>query len=456
VASGHIKNRTLFAYGLADMPIMLATMPMLLYLNKFYATDVGIDLIDLANIMLFARLFDLVTDPLVGYLSDHTRTRWGRRRPWMIASLPFLMMGVYKIFLPPEGVGIWYVFTWLMVLWLGWTMLIIPYYAWGAELSPDYDERTRITGWRAAMGAFGSLVSITIPAIAVIWFELQGIAGIMKLTGIAVLIVIPIAVLITVSTVKENTKFTAPSLPVMAGLKIMFNNGTFRWLVIAFMITNVGVAVLMPLNAFYITGVLEEPEASIPLLLFFTFLAGFLSVPLWVWISKLVGKHRAWIGGFLVVTSISPVYLFLGPGDFWLMAPFVIVSAIGTGSFVALPNSMKADVIDIDAARTGENRAAIYFSAWSLVIKFANTAGSWLGLWALSLVGYNAKVMSENTPESIQGLQYVYAFLPSAIFILAAIVVWNYPLTRARQARIRAAIDRREERRRVLAGAAAE
>ena len=94
-----------------------------------------------------------------------------------------MMVGIYKVFLPSEGADIWYLVGWLMVMWLGWTMLMIPYYAWGAELSTDYDERTRVTGWRAAMGAIGSTLSITIPVVAVLFFDLEGIAGIMKLTA---------------------------------------------------------------------------------------------------------------------------------------------------------------------------------------------------------------------------------------------------------------------------------
>lgn len=450
-APARLKNSTLFAYGLADMPVMLAIMPMMLYLNKFYATDVGIGLVELANIILLARLFDVFTDPLIGYLSDRTRTRWGRRRPWMVAAVPVMMLGVYKIFLPDEGVGVWYVFTWLMVFWLGWTMLVIPYYAWGAELSPDYDDRTRVTGWRAAMGASGSLISIIVPVIAVLWFNLQGIAGIMRLTGIAVMVLIPFAVFITVSRVKENTQVKAASLPVFAGLKIMVSNGSFRWLVIAFMISSLGLAVVMPLNAFYIAAVLQEPESSIPILMFFNFTASLLAVPLWVAVSKRVGKHRAWIGGFIVVTLFSPMYLLLGPGDFWLMAPFAVISAIGTGSFVALPNSMKADVIDIDTARTGENRAAMFFSAWSLTIKFAQAIGGWLSLYALSVIGFDARAGAANSPEAIWDLKLVYAFLPMAIFIIAALVIWNYPITRERQSRIRAAIDRRDARRALAA-----
>ena len=432
---------------------MLASMPMMLYLNNFYASDVGIPLLQLANLLLFARVFDLITDPLVGYLSDHTRTRWGRRKPWMVASLPFLMLGLYKVLIPDPGADIWYLFRWLMVMWLGWTMLMIPYYAWGAELTTDYDDRTRVTGWRAAMGSVGSLMSITLPLVAIMWFDLNGIAGIMRLTAIAALVLIPVAVLITVTTVKEEPNLRVPAIQLFDGLKVMLNNGCFRWLLIAFMISSVGLAVIMPLNAFYAISVLGASQNEIPILMLFGTIAGLAGIPFWVAVSKRYGKHRAWIGGFAVVTFFSPMYLFLGEGDFWFMVPFAAMSAFGTGSFVALPNSMKADVIDIDTARTGENRAAMFFSAWSLATKAAGSLGGSLGLWALAWIGFDAGRDVINTPEAIQGLKYVYVFLPSSVFVLAGLVIWKYPLDKERQTRIRAAIDRRDARRRVALSA---
>ena len=442
-----LPKSTLFAYGAADFPVMLASTPMMLYLNIFYASEVGIGLVELANLLLFARIFDLLTDPLVGYLSDHTRTRWGRRKPWMVASVPLLVVGLYKVLIPEEGAGIGYVFGWLMVLWLGWTMLMIPYYAWGAELSGDYDDRTRVTGWRAAMGSAGQLTSITFPVVAALWFDLDGIAGIMRLTAWAAVVLIPVAVFVTVTRVKEEPTLEAPAMRALDGLAIMMRNGSFRWLVVAFMISSLGLAVMMPMNAFYTLSVLEAEQNQLPILMFFGSIAGLLGIPFWVGVSHRYGKHRAWIGGFLMVTAFSPMYLFLGPGDFWLMVPFSAISAFGTGSFVALPNSMKADVIDIDTARTGENRAATFFSAWSLATKLAGSLGGSLGLWALALVGFDAEIGPANPAAAIEGLRYVYVFLPAAIFVLAAVVIWNYPLTRERQQRIRAAIDRRDARR---------
>ena len=442
-----LRPGTLLSYGISDFPVMLATMPMMLYLNAFYAGELGFDLVALGNLLLFARVFDLLTDPLVGYLSDRTRTRWGRRRPWMVASLPFLMLGLYKVLIPEEGAGIGYLFTWLMVMWLGWTMLMIPYYAWGAELSPDYDDRTRVAGYRAAMGSLGQLSAIAFPVIAAVWFELDGFRGIMRLTAYGSLILMPIAVFVTVSRVKETETVDAPAMGLTDGFRIMLRNGSFRWLVLTFGISSMGLAILMPLNAFYATSVLAASQNEVPLLMLFGTFAGLAGLPFWIAASRRHGKHRAWIGGFIWVTAFSPMYLFLGPGDFWFMVPFAVVSAFGTGSFIALPNAMKADVIDIDTARTGENRAAIFFSVWSLTAKLASSLGASMGLWALGWIGFDASLGSENAPAAIEGMKYVYVFLPAACFALAGIVVWNYPLTKERQQRIRAAIDRRAARR---------
>ena len=146
------------------------------------------------------------------------------------------------------------------------------------------------------------------------------------------------------------------------------------------------------------------------------------------------------------VTAFSPMYLFLGPGDFWFMIPFAVLSAFGTGSFIALPNSMKADVIDLDTEKTGENRAAVFFAAWSLASKLASSLGGTLGLWALGWVGFDASLGVDNTEDAISGMKYVYAFLPAAIFLLAAIVIWNYPLDREAQKQTRAAIEERAAR----------
>jgi Na+/melibiose symporter-like transporter len=455
VAEYRLSRSTLFCYGLADLPVMLAIIPMSIWLSRFYTGDMGLGLSAVANIMLFARLFDVITDPLIGYLSDHTRSRWGRRKPWMLASLPFLMLGIYKVFMPPDGIGIWYLFTWMMVMWLGWTMLMIPYYAWAAELSTDYDERTRITGWRAVMGSVGGIIAQLIPFLALLLFGFGGTANVMTMLGIASLVLMPVCIGIALMRVPEFPEIQAPAVPLFAGLRIMWRNGPFRRLLLGFVLASTGLAIVMPLYIFFVEFIVEEPPANVPFMVIISSLAGFIGIPFWVWLSKRIGKHRAWIGGFLLLAAISPMYLFLGPGDFWLMVPGIVIAGIGTGSFSALPNSMKADVIDLDTARSGRNRAAFFFSAWSLVTKTASSLGGWLALQSLALFGFDAANGAQNTPEALLGLRLTFAVLPALLFLIAAAVIWRYPITKERQERIRAAIDRRDARRAALAVRAA-
>jgi len=448
------SNATLFAYGAADIPVMLALMPMSIYLNRFYTGDIGLAISAVANVMLFSRVFDAITDPLVGYLSDNTKSRWGRRKPWILASVPVLMLGIYKVFMPPEGVGIWYLFGWLTVMWAGWTMLMIPYYAWAAELSDNYDERTRITGWRAAMGAFGQLLAQAIPLIALLVFSFGGTANVMSLLGVAAVVLIPTCVALTLWKVPEYPEIKAPQVPLLTGLKMMWQNGPFRILAMGYVLGYIGLSITMPLYIFFVEFILERSAADVPYMLVIATSAGILGVPLWVKISATIGKHKAWLCGFLFVSAMQPIYLLLGPGDFWYMAPMVFIIGMGTGSFQALPNSMKADVIDLDTARSGQNRAAFFFSAWSFITKSAASIGGWFALQSLALFGFNALNGAENTPEALLGLKLTFSVLPVLFFLAAAAVIWKFPITKERQARIRTAIDKRQERR--AAAAAAE
>ena len=149
-----LKRTTLFFYGLTDMPVSMALFPVLVFIPKFYTSDMGVPLALAGSIILAVRIFDVFTDPLFGFISDKTRTPWGRRRPWIAMAVPIMMLSIYQLFLPPDGAGALHMFVWMMLLSIATTIMIIPYYAWAAELSPDYNERSRITGWRSMRAAW--------------------------------------------------------------------------------------------------------------------------------------------------------------------------------------------------------------------------------------------------------------------------------------------------------------
>jgi len=440
-----MNKKTLFCYSLTDLPVSMAMLPILVFIPKYYTGEMGVSLALAANIILIARIFDVITDPLVGYLSDRTHTRWGRRRPWMLASTPILMLAFYNLFLPPEDAGAAHLFTWMMVLSVGTTMLMIPYYSWAAELSPDYNERSRITGWRSFMGVVGTLSAQLAPVIALLAFGYGGTGAVLGVVGWLALIVLPLSIGLTVWNVPETRDYVSSRVPLGEGFKLMWRNGPFKRLIAAFMIGSVAFAITTPLYIFYIAFVLGAEDKAVIMLAFF-FSANLAGISFWVWLSSRVGKHRAYVGSFALIALANPLYLLLGPGDFWWMLPITLLSGFAAGGFAALPNSMKADVVDLDTLKSGNNRTASFFAAWSFTAKMSASLGSWIALSVLAWIGFDASPAANNPPAQILGLKLLFALLPSTFFLLAAALVWNYPITELRHRRLRAALERRRDR----------
>ena len=171
-----LKRKTLFFFGLVDLPISMSLFPVAVFIPKFYASDMAVPLSVVGAILFFVRWTDVVTDPLMGYISDHTRSRFGRRKLWIALSTPIMMFAVYNLFLPDTTGSLGQIYqifvgadkvnwlhlgVWSFVLSVAITMMLIPYYAWGAELSTDYNERSMVTGSRAVFNALGSLSAIS-------------------------------------------------------------------------------------------------------------------------------------------------------------------------------------------------------------------------------------------------------------------------------------------------------
>jgi len=436
-----LRKSTLFYYSLTDLPVAMSIFPVIVFIPRFYASDVGVPLALVGTIMIVVRIFDVFTDPLMGYLSDRSRSRFGRRKPWILAATPIMMLSIYQLFMPPADAGATHMLLWSMLLSIGTTMMLIPYYAWGAELSPDYNERSRITGARAMAGVLGSLTAQLVPAAALIFFGIGGSVAVLELVGLTMLLVMPICVILTITRTPEARTEIRSTLPVLKGLKLMWQNGPFKQLVAAFMIGSIGLNVTTPLYIFFVADVLNAEDQAIFMLTFF-YLTSFIAVPFWVRISKRIGKHRAYIASFVMISCAHPFYLLLGEGDFWWMLPVTVATGFAAGGFSqTLPNSMKADVIDLDTAASAENRAALFFSAWSFAQKATSSIGAAIAMFGLALFGFNAAPDAVNSSEELFGLRFLFSTFPSLFFLTGAAIVWKYPITEARHAEIRREIE---------------
>ncbi len=437
-----LKTSTLFCYALVDVPVVMSIFPIIVFLPRFYNSEVGLPLATIGMVLLISRIFDVITDPLMGYISDHTRSRWGRRRPWILLSIPFMMAGIYQLFLPPEDAGWGHLLFWSMLLSIGTTMMLIPYYAWGAELSPDYNERSRVTGARAMAGVAGSFLAQAIPAIALLAFAIGGSAAVLQIVGYTMLILMPICVVITLWGTPDAQVQITSTVPLFKGLKLMAKNGPFLQLAIAFTVGSIGLSITTPLYIFFIADVLNAEEKA-PYMLAFFYIANLASIPMWVKLSTIFGKHKTYMSSFVLIALAHPFYMLLGPGDFWYMLPITLVTGAAAGGFSsALPYSMKADVIDYDTLLSGENRAAFFLSSWSFIQKLVASLGAAIATFGLAAVGFDAG--KENSEEELFGLRIMFSTLPSVFYLGAAALMIGYPITATRHAEIRKELEARD------------
>lgn len=444
-----LKQSTLMLFGLPEYAVYLGSIPVLLYLPFVYSKDFGLELAEVGLILMLARVSDVITDPLIGYLSDRTEGRFGRRKPWLAAGALLMMISAFQLFNPmvlnSPPIDRWHLLTWSVFLWLGWTMINIPYYAWGAELSDNYNERTRITAWRQAFGFLGNVSVLAVPVIA---GELTGYGSLpregLTIIGSMALVALPTLIAITLWRVPEREAYPRPKSPIFKHAKAMMNNGSFKLLFFGFMLMSLGTGWGGATFMLFATYVVEAEGQTQAILLGY-FGANILSLPVWVAIAQRIGKKTTWIIGGALFVLVTPCFLLLGKGDLWMFFGFLALYGIAGGNFAALSMSMKADVIEIAARRSGENIAGSYIAVWSLGQKMVAALALGLALPILQLLGFDPN--GDNGPDQIRALSLVYVLPPWLFYATAVIVIWRYPITSTRLLKIRRAFDRRDKRR---------
>lgn len=443
-ASGRIPTRRLLAYALIEFPVSGAMNATSLFLGFHYAA-LGVDLAQVGLIMMAARLLDVLIDPTVGLLSDRTKTNWGRRKVWVVAGVPVFVLASWMLFVPPENVTALYFAGWLVLYWLGFSMINIPYYAWGAELSPDYHERTRITTWRTIAGTLGSFSFLAIPAIRQQIFGVGGEpGGVLATIAVIGVIAIPAFVAFAAANVPDRGVVAGTAhVPILRGVAVMARNGPFLRLLAAFTIVGLGPVLQGAMFPFFMQHVVGDTTSG-PKILLVYYPTVALGILLWAALARRIDKHRAWMVGMTVMAGVTVSYMLVGQDDIVLMVCILAMSGIGSGALTALPASMKADVVDLDAVESGEDRAGLFFAAWSLAVKCIAALGQGIAFTMLAWIGFEAKGV--NGPDEILGLRIFYSAGPMVLYVIALLIVWRYPLTSARHAELRRQLAARDAR----------
>ncbi|WP_340119522.1 MFS transporter [Pelagibius sp. 7325] len=436
-ADGRTLSRTiLLAYGLPGLPLAAVLLPLFVYLPTFYAETLGLGFAVVGSLLLIARLTDVVTDPLVGALSDRFGWPLGRRRSWMILGVPLLLLAAHRLFLPPPDAGGGYLLLWTVLIYLGATLVQLPYSAWGAEISGDYNQRSRISAAREGFVVVGTLLAAGLPALLG-----SGPQEAMAVIGWVLICVLPIAVGLAVAVVPEGPQHRQRPLAWRQGWPVLYRNRPFRRLLGAYFLNSIANGLPATLFLLYVNHVLESESWSGFLLLVY-FACGVAAIPLWLKASAQWGKHRAWIAAMLLATAVFALVPLLGPGDHWWFLAICVVTGIALGADLTLPASMQADVVDLDTLKSGRTRTGIFFALWGIATKLALALAVGIAFPLLEIAGFRAEAPTQ-TPAALLALALLYSLVPAAFKLGAIALFAGYPITASRQQRIRRLIAAR-------------
>ena len=407
----------LAAYGLPGLALAALGLPLVMLLPKAYAELPALSLTAVGLTLLLARLWDMLSDPLIGAWSDRLSRRRRGRKLMIALGLPLISFSAYRIFAPPGTADVPYLLGWSLVLYTGWSMVSVPYQAWGAELSRHYHRRTDVTSAREAFVILGTLMVL---ALGVFGSERPGIETLDRL-ALPLALLLPLTFLPSLAAVGDRPN---RSSRVPLRLRRMFAHRPLRRLLLAYVLNNAGNAVPAALFLLYVEHVLQRPALAGWLIgVYFT--AGLLGFAVWVPVSRRLGKHRAWALSMLFACVVFAYVPFLEAGDTGLFILICLLTGLSLGVDMALPASIQADVLDGDRAASGGERAGLLFGVWGFATKLALALGVGLAFPLIELAGFDPS--GDNDAAALTALALAYAALPVALKLGSAGLMWRYP-----------------------------
>ena len=429
-----------FRYGLADMGFALLTSAMQFFLLFYYTDVAGINPAIAGLALMVGKLtWDALNDPLFGYWSDRTRSRFGRRRIYMLIGAVPLGIAACIMFSLPKGLtGAAAFFAVLLSFWLVdtfHTMTNTSYSALTPELTRDYSERASLTSIRMAYSVFGYILGAAITTILAGIFQGAGLnlQQAWSATGAVFGAIAMTTILVTALTVKERPELAGePSrLPPVKAIFISFKNKPFVILMIAFILSSFSFTVLTALVPYFIQYQLNMKDQVSFVLFAMLLTIGIFLVPAKLVCDK-INKGPTYALGLFIASLAIMTGFFFPHGATPLIYVVAIVAGIGFSTQWVCPWSMLPDVIEYDEKMTGERREGIYYGLWAFLTKFTGALGVAVSGWALDLFGYVPNV--EQTVRALFGIRLFFAIVPALVILVSLpFLIW-YPITRKKHA----------------------
>ncbi len=417
-------------YSFPALAISIPTIPLYLYLPTFYGVTLELGLAATGFALLTARVFDTITDPIVGIISDRFPIKRNYRKPWIAVGSIIAAIGLYQLLNPPNDAGIIYLICWSIILYLGWTFVAVPYLTWGAELSTDYNERTSITTSRETAGILGILtcgVIFTFSAnlnfseidtIGIIGWATIGLGAI---SIPYMLKKVPDAGLVRLKKGKNTNRSFFRSVLQLT------QNRLFVRLLAAWFLNGIANGIPSVLFFLYLDKVLGVNETQRAVLILIYFSTAVAAMPAWLSLSKVFNKHRVWCYAMILAIGAFSLVPFLPEGAFYLFSIICILTGVCLGADLSIPPSIQADVLDYDKLKTRSQRAGLLFSLWGMATKLALACSVGLAFPLLDWLGFEPDMPDDS---GRQALVFLYALLPVGFKCITVLAIWNFPLNR--------------------------
>lgn len=431
-----LSLRTNIGYGVGDFGANMVFQSVVLFL-MYYLTDVFLLSASVAGtIFLIAKIWDAVSDPMMGYISDRTKTRWGQKRPYLLfGALPLgFCMGLlfYSPDVGEEGKAIYALAIFLLVC-TAYTVVNIPYGALTANLTLDTNERSRITGYRMFFAILGTLfvAGATKPIVGLFDSSVEG----WRFVGILYGAIAAVFTLITFASVRERSMHSADEqYRVSDVIKTIKVNKPFVFLTIGVFMHLCAIGVLASMVNYLFKYNYSKAD-FVPVAFLSMFATAAVAIPLWVFMSKKLGKKHAFNAGMFMLAVILVVLYFCKNFDFIFFTGLFVVAGISVSTVFLSPWAMIPDTVEYSQLKTGIRREGILYGFFYFGQKLAAACAGFITGIGLTLSGYVQPIMINNviseqaqTGDALAGIKLLATIIPMLLILIGIFFIWRYPI----------------------------
>jgi glycoside/pentoside/hexuronide:cation symporter, GPH family len=435
------------AYGLPLLSVYFLFGPIAI-LQGIYAKYFGLALTSIATVLFVARLFDAISDPIIGYCADRYYDRTGSRKPFVVSGGLLFIFSSWFLYVPPSDVSFEYFLGWFLVFYLAFTLFEIPHMAWGSELATSSQGKNQVYGFRSFFSLFGALLFFTMPLLP--WFDTneltpQTLKWSVLVAGSLMLPLLYISIKIVPDSLSESSEYLktrqAKKESLNSLFRTLFSNKPLRVLTAAHICTGFGSGMWITLMFIFVDAYLGLGE-HFAWVYAISFGLSMAALKLWYLLANRWGKQFTWIVGMLltVIGLMGIGLLSPGGGDGLKLLVCMTLVSSGIAAFSIMLPSLMSDVIDYGTWKFGTDRAATYFSLYTFINKSVGALGGALGLAIAGWSGFDPTVTS-HSDEAIMGLRFGVSWIPAAFILLSIVFIASIPITARRHAIIRRRLD---------------